>query len=247
MAGIRRFWATSVERFTVKLFLNTILICAAGASFLAAQQPPAREPLPNMQAIAEALGVTCEYCHAARGPAATGEAPAGPSHISVAKQMIAMTRELNKTIETASGKATGVATKVDCVTCHRGVPIPKPLGDILAATTIKEGSAAAIAQYRDLRTRFFGKATYDFSEQSLIALSQRLANARPDDAIAFAKLNTEFYPNSSASYAALAFAYTRKVDDASAITALEKAVELDPGNNVARGQLEQLKSYQRRR
>ena len=199
-----------------------------------------------MQAIAEALGVTCEYCHA-RGPAATGEAPAGPSHISVAKQMIAMTRELNKTIETASGKATGVATKVDCITCHRGVPIPKPLGDILAATTLKEGSAAAIAQYRDLRGRFFGKATYDFSEQSLIALSQRLANARPDDAIAFAKLNTEFYPNSSATYAALAFAYTRKVDDASAIAALEKAVELDPANNVARGQLEQLKSYQRRR
>jgi hypothetical protein len=37
------------------------------------------------------------------------------------------------------------------------------------------------------------------------------------------------------------------VDDASAITALEKAGELDPANNVARGQLEQLKSYQRRR
>jgi tetratricopeptide (TPR) repeat protein len=117
----------------------------------------------------------------------------------------------------------------------------------LLETTVKQGSAAAIAQYRDLRRRFFGKATYDFSEQSLIALSQRVANSRPDDAIAFAKLNSEFYPNSSATYQALAFAYTRKVDDASAITALEKAVELDPGNNVARGQLEQLKSYQRRR
>jgi hypothetical protein len=228
----------------VKILLNTILIGSVAASFLVAQQP-ARQPLPDMQSIADALGVTCEYCHA-RGPAAA-DAPAGPAKIAVAKQMIAMTRDLNKTVETASGKATGVATKVDCVTCHRGVPIPKPLGDILVTTTLKDGSAAAIAQYRDLRTRFFGKATYDFSEQSLITLSQRLANARPDDAIAFAKLNTEFYPNSSASYAALAFAYTRKVDDASAITALEKAVELDPGNNVARGQLEQLKSYQRRR
>jgi hypothetical protein len=230
----------------VKLFLNTILICAAGASFLAAQAPPPREPLPNMQAIAEALGVTCEYCHA-RGPAAAGEAPAGPAKIAVAKQMIAMTRDLNKTIETASAKATGVATKVDCVTCHRGVPVPKPLGDILWETTRKQGSAAAIAQYRDLRTRFYGKATYDFSEQALLTISQRIANVRPDDGIAFAKLNIEYFPNSSASYQALAFAYTRKVDDADAIAALEKAVELDPGNNVARGQLEQLKSYQRRR
>jgi tetratricopeptide (TPR) repeat protein len=230
---------------TVKLLLNSIFIGVAATSFLVAQQPP-REPLPDMQSVASALGVTCEYCHAPRGPAAT-EAPAGPSHISVAKQMIAMTKELNARVEAASGKATGVATKVDCATCHRGVPIPKPLGDVLWDTTRTQGAPAAITQYRDLRTRFFGKAAYDFSEQTLLTLSQRLANARPDDAIAFAKLNLEFYPNSSASYQAVAFAYTRKVDDASAITALEKAVELDPGNNVARGQLEQLKSYQRRR
>ena len=80
-----------------------------------------------------------------------------------------------------------------------------------------------------------------------MTVSQRLANAKPDDAIALMRLNLEFFPNSSASWAALAFGYTRKVDDASAIAALEKAVELDPGNNVARGQLDQLKSYQRRR
>lgn len=228
----------------MKLLRNTILIGAAGASFLVAQQP-AREPLPDMQMVASSLGVTCEYCHA-RGPAAT-EAPAGPSHISVAKQMMAMTRELNSRVEAASGKATGVATKVDCATCHRGVPIPKPLGDVLWDTTRTQGAPAAVTQYRDLRTRFYGKSAYDFSEQTLLTLSQRIANVRPDDAIAFAKLNLEFYPNSSASYQAVAFAYTRKVDDASAIAALEKAVELDPGNNVARGQLEQLKSYQRRR
>ena len=39
----------------------------------------------------------------------------------------------------------------------------------------------------------------------------------------------------------------RKLDDASAIATLEKALELDPDNGVVKGQLEQLKSYQRRR
>jgi tetratricopeptide (TPR) repeat protein len=218
--------------------LLALAVCAYG-------QQPAREPLPNMQAIAEALGVTCEYCHA-RGPGAATPTQ-GPSHIAVAKQMIAMTKELNAKVEAASGKATGVATKVDCVTCHRGVAIPKPLGDVLIETISKQGAPAAIEQYRDLRTRYYGKQAYDFSEQTLLILSQRVANARPDDAAALAKLNIEFYPNSSASYAALAYAYTRKPDDAHAIEALEKAVELDPNNNVARGQLEQLKSYQRRR
>lgn len=234
-----------IERSNVKPLLYTILLCAAGASFLAAQAPQ-REPLPNMQTIAEGLGVTCEYCHVQRG-AAPAEPTTGPSKISIAKQMIAMTKELNARVETATSKAAGTTTKVDCITCHRGVPIPRQLGDIMWETASKQGAPAAVAQYRDLRARFYGKAAYDFSEQTLLTLSQRLANIRPDDAIAMAKLNIEFYPNSSASYQAVAFAYTRKVDDASAITALEKAVELDPGNNVARGQLEQLKSYQRRR
>lgn len=224
--------------------IGAILLSALGATLMVAQ-PPAREPLPDMQSIADALGVTCDYCHA-RGPGAAAPTQ-GPSHISVAKQMIAMTKELNTRVETASGKATGVATKVSCVTCHRGVPIPKPLGDVLIDTLSKLGAPAAIEQYRDLRTRFYGKSAYDFSEQTLLTLSQRVANARPDDAVALAKLNLEFYPSSSASYAAMAFGYTRKVDDAHAIEALEKAVELDPNNNVARGQLEQLKSYQRRR
>jgi Tfp pilus assembly protein PilF len=46
---------------------------------------------------------------------------------------------------------------------------------------------------------------------------------------------------------ALAHAYTRKIDDASAMAALEKALEIEPDNGVARGQLEQLKSYHRKR
>ena len=223
--------------------LTVLVLLTGGASFVAAQQP--RDPLPNMQSIADALGVACEFCHA-RGPGATTETT-GPRHIDVAKQMIAMTKELNGRVETATAKAAGTATKVECMTCHRGVAIPRPLGDVLIETTAKQGVNAAIEQYRDLRTRYYGKAAYDFSEPTLIALSQRLANSRPDDAIAITRLNIEFYPDSSASYAALAYAYTRKVDDLSAIQALEKAVELDPGNNVARGQLEQLKSYQRRR
>jgi Tfp pilus assembly protein PilF len=46
---------------------------------------------------------------------------------------------------------------------------------------------------------------------------------------------------------ALAHAYTRKIDDTSAMTALEKALEIEPENGIARGQLEQLRSYHRKR
>jgi len=215
--------------------LITLALCAA-TQLLAQPQPgQPRQPLPNMQLIAESLGVQCEYCHSA-----------APKK-DIARQMIAMTREINARVDAATPReSANSAARVDCVTCHRGVPVPKPLAEIVAQTTVKEGVAAAITQYRDLRTKYYGRAAYDFGENTLISVSQRIANSRPNDAIELMKLNTELFPTSSQSWAALAYAYTRKVDDTSAIAALQKAVELDPTNSVARGQLEQLQSYHRR-
>ena len=80
-----------------------------------------------------------------------------------------------------------------------------------------------------------------------LAIAQQLTASKPDDAIALLEVNVEFHPQSARSYAALGYAYTRKFDDATAIKYLEKAVEIEPDNGVIRGQLEQLKSYQRRR
>jgi tetratricopeptide (TPR) repeat protein len=221
--------------------VRQVLLAAVLGAAAYAQGPGRGQPLLDMQAIANALGVSCEYCHSARG-----SSQPEPKK-DIARQMIAMTRELNARIEAATMKPAGEAVRVDCITCHHGVPVPRQLTDIVWQTTIQQGGEAAVAQYRDLRARFHGRAAYDFGENTLITVSRRVANARPDDAIALAKLNLEFFPNSAASWEALAFAYTRKVDDESAIAALEKAVELDPANSVARGQLEQLKSYRRRR
>jgi Tfp pilus assembly protein PilF len=60
-------------------------------------------------------------------------------------------------------------------------------------------------------------------------------------------VNLEFNPKSARTYAAIGYAYTRKLDDAAAITNLEKALEIEPENGVMRGQLEQLKSYHRKK
>jgi len=161
--------------------------------------------------------------------------------------MIAMTRDLNTRVQTATGKPATQTAQVKCVTCHRGVPIPRQLSEIVMQTLREKGVAAAAAQYRDLHEHFYGRAAYDFGEDTLIGVAQPLASGKPDDAIALLKLNLEFYPQSAKTYAAIAFAYTRKLDDPTAITYYEKAVELDPSNGVIRGQLEQLKMYQRKR
>jgi tetratricopeptide (TPR) repeat protein len=220
--------------------MKLTLLGALFAAGLAQGQPANLQA--NMQEIAQALGVSCGYCHTAERGSGTPE----PKK-DIARQMIAMTRELNTRVQTATGKAAGQATQVNCVTCHRGVPIPKQLSEIVMQTIREKGSAAAVEQYRDLRKQFYGRQSYDFGEDTLLGIAQTLSSGRPDDAIALLKLNLEYNPQSARSYAAIAFAYTRKLDDATAITYLEKSLEIEPNDGVVRGQLEQLKSYQRKR
>jgi len=221
--------------------IEALLTFIALITCAAAQTPPA-DIMPLMQEIVQGLGVQCEYCHSAPRGSGLPE----PKK-DIARQMIAMTRDLNTRVQTATGKPATQTAQVKCVTCHRGVPIPRQLSEIVMQTLREKGVAAAAAQYRDLHEHFYGRAAYDFGEDTLIGVAQPLASGKPDDAIALLKLNLEFYPQSAKTYAAIAFAYTRKLDDPTAITYYEKAVELDPSNGVIRGQLEQLKMYQRKR
>jgi tetratricopeptide (TPR) repeat protein len=232
----------------MKRILSSVLavgMWTVSSSTAAGQQPPrptTRNLLADMQAYAQALGVACEYCHVAP---ANSSLPQPKKDI--ARQMIAMTRELNLTVQLATGKAPNAVTRVECATCHRGVAIPRPLGQIIAQTLQEKGPDDAIAQYRDLRTRYYGRASYDFGEDELVNVARPIASLRPDDTIALLELNIEFNPRSAKSYALMAFAYTRKFDDESALASVQKAVDLEPENGEFQGQLAQLKMLQRKR
>lgn len=222
----------------VVLVVTALALCRPT---VAAQGPPA-DLMNDMQVIAQALGVGCEYCHVA--PRGSGRPEPKKD---IARAMIAMTRELNVKVQAATGKPAAEATSVRCVTCHRGVTIPKPLSEIVVQTVRDKGGEAAVSQYRELRDRYYGRAAYDFGDDELVTTARRLAAARPDAAIRLLEMNLEFHPKSAQSYVALAYAHTRQSNDAAAILDLEKAVEIEPENGAARGQLEQLRSYQRRR
>src|SRR5260370_1389286 len=157
--------------------------------------------------------------------------------------MMEMTDEINSRIRAATGKSAGQATDVQCSFCHRGVPIPKSITDIVWQTTLEKNATAAIEQYRDLRKQFYGHSTYDFSDEPLVGLAQRIANGRADDAIALMRLNLEYYPQSVRSLEALSYAQTRKLDDAAAIATLEKALEFEPANGTVKARLEQPRTF----
>lgn len=229
------------------------------ASVMLAQQPAAQPPPPitnlqiypkdtpraeliaTMQGFAQALGVTCGYCHVGQAPQFDFASDTKPQK-AAARKMITLAREINAKVPEAVAKPAAEATRVRCATCHRGVAIPKLLPDILAETTAKSGTAGAVQQYRELRTRYFGGQSYDFSENALVATATPLINGnKPDEALTWLQLNAEFYPKSSATYAALGQAYAKKNDTPNAVKSFEKAVELDPNNQNAKRQLEQLK------
>ena len=214
-----------------------------------------------MQNIAQGLGVGCVYCHVQNTPAGRGAEGAaagrggrgGPPPFDfasdekpqkkAAREMMSMVRDINPKVASAVGKSAEAATRVGCVTCHRGVAIPKQLADILDQTTTEKGTPAAIAQYKDLRKQYFGAQAYDFSEGSLVTYAQRatLAN-KADDAIAWLQLNLDYFPMSSRTYAGLSQAQQRKNEKEAAVKSLEKAVELDPQNAPLKRQLDTLKA-----
>jgi len=223
-----------------------------------------------MQQFTRALGVQCTYCHvqntpppltaeeaaaqAAANPPAAGRGRGrgqGPQmdfaadtkrQKQTARLMLTLVNDLNARIAAIPGRRADF-TRVQCATCHRGVPNPQMLGELLNQTMTGKGEAAAVALYRELRQKYLGTEAYDFREGVLLDLgSQSLAASKPDDALAWLQLNTEFHPKSIESYLVLAQVHERKRDQAAAVKDLEKALALDPGNAVAKRQLARLRA-----
>jgi len=198
-----------------------------------------------MATVAAALGVTCDYCHAGRGaePKVTAN---GKPRLEVGREMIAMTASLNATVQAATGKTAREAAAVTCATCHRGVAIPRPLTDILLLTSVREGAVAAVKQYRELRSQHFGRGSYDFGEETLLAVARRLAQARPEVAIPLADLNMEFFPKSVNTLVVKAIAQSGHDDEAAVVT-LKQALEIEPENGEIKGRLYQIEEMLARR
>jgi hypothetical protein len=201
---------------------------------------PRPQVIATMQAFTQALGVQCNYCHVQEGRGGRNDMASDEKQPKkAARGMMLLAREINTKLPDAVGKSADATTRVGCATCHRGVPIPKQIVDIV---TDAGSPAAGLAKYKELRDKFYGGQSYDFSEGSLIGIAQRANTAnKPDDALAYLNANLEYFPKSARTYATIGQVKNAKGDKAGAIAALEKAVELDPNNAQAKAQLENLK------
>jgi tetratricopeptide (TPR) repeat protein len=194
-----------------------------------------------MQNINAALGVGCDYCHVMPQGAPPDFAADDKAEKEAARAMMKVTQGVNASLATEFGRPAAELTRIGCITCHRGVPVPKQLGEVLSATSAEKGFDAARAQYNELKAKFYGAQAYDFSESGLIATAQPLVPSRADEAIRFLEMNLELFPSSARTYVALAGAQTAKNDTAGAIASLEKALAIEPNNAQARRTLDQLR------
>jgi len=203
-----------------------------------------REVVNMMRGFAGALGVRCQFCHVGEEGQPLSQfnfASDDKPTKATARIMIQMVQAINSQhLSRVADRDTPTVT-VTCVTCHRGVQIPRPLGDIIAAAVQGSGLDSAVRAYRALREHYYGRAAYDFGEFTLIAATDGLAQAgRFDDALGLLRLNMEFFPQSSQTQTGMGEVYRARGDTTAAIAAYRQALVLNPNDGGARQRLRQL-------
>ena len=229
---------------------------------------PRQQVVAIMGGFTAALGVNCAHCHTeaapvAGAPPAGGPPPGGPpaqgagrggpqgpqldfalddkETKKVAREMLKMVGDINGKYLPATGRTIGERDKVSCETCHHGLAKPQTLRAALANAVEAKGSDSALALYRGLRTRYYGSASYDFSENALNVAATDLArmNQRPA-ALALLQENLANFDKSASTYQTIAQVQLQGGDTALAVDALKKAVALQPNNPQLRQMMQRL-------
>lgn len=200
-----------------------------------------------MRGITGSLGVRCDACHAS-GTNGLDYAADTKDMKKTAREMFKLVGDINSKV-TAMGRTLDARTRVSCVTCHHGLSKPRTLNAELLSTYDAAGIDSTRSLFKALRTRYYGRAAYDFSDGAVGAIAEELA-ANPDhraDAIKLLETNLELSPKGSQTFVSMARIYAAARDTAQAITALTKGAEMDPENRMITQMLNALKNGGARR
>lgn len=133
--------------------------------------------------------------------------------------------------------------EVECVTCHHGLARPRTLEREVREVLDAEGIDAAIAEYRELREQYFGSAAYDFGSGPLNELTETLANEGAlEAALAVIRLDLEYHPDEPYPHFLESRVLGASGDREGALTAMERALALDPDNEFFRTAVERLRT-----
>jgi len=202
---------------------------------------------PVMTGFTRALGVRCTYCHVGEEgkPLTTYDfASDEKPNKDRAREMLRMLKDINEHLKkiTPSGEK---RVNMWCHTCHQGRPKPTTLEEEMSEAYGRGGISAALARYKELREKFYGRAGYDFSERSLNGIGYELLGKKDyDSAIAVFKENTAQFPRSANTWDSLAEGYLAAGNKTEAAANYRKALAIDPKFSNSLEKLKQLEEKQ---
>ena len=244
----------------MRRLINPFIVIALAAQTAHAQFPPTklqnlkvfpadvpvRALLDTMASFTRALGVRCTYCHVGEEgqPLSSFDFPSDKKpEKAKAREMLRMVGAINGDYLTKLADRRTPPISVACATCHRGVAEPRPLQQVVLNAYDAAGADSAEALYRALRTRYYGRAPYDFGEVPLADVGGALrARGKMADALRFYVLNTEMMPTSAFAFRQAADAQLAAGDTAAAIRSFQKALAINPNDRQAKGALDKLGS-----
>jgi tetratricopeptide (TPR) repeat protein len=198
----------------------------------------------RMREFSFALGVRCQYCHfGGDGISFDGvdfSSDAKPAKMK-ARAMLRMTDQVNRTLLPQVPSRVEPRLQVDCATCHRGLPLPKTLQTTLYEIVKKDGAAAAVARYRELRNAETLSGRYNFGEWEINELARRLFEDKDTaGAIAILEMNGEFYPKSPSIDFQLGELHRLRGEKDLALASYRKTLEKAPDHQGAKQRIAEL-------
>jgi tetratricopeptide (TPR) repeat protein len=252
-------WTTNLNRAGF-VFVSLWLAGSAGAADAQPEAPKNLKYFPKditrpelisrMRQFSFALGAPCTHCHGTKEQTTFDlngvdfSTDLKPTKAK-ARDMLRMTDEINTKL-LAPIPHSELNLRVTCFTCHSGLALPESIEARVLRTVKAGGANAAIADYRTVREQYYGSAAYNFKEQPLVEVASSLRDGgQLEAAVAIAKLNLEFYPESGQSKAGLAEAYFKLGDTKNARPLYEEMLKARPGAKNIQAKLDEIDKLER--
>jgi tetratricopeptide (TPR) repeat protein len=195
----------------------------------------------KMRGITAALGIRCNYCHTG----GTGQSLEGVDFASddkvekkKAREMMNIAKRINTELLANLPDRESPVVNVECVTCHRGLPIPRTLASELVNVATTKGADSAVAFYRKARTDHSDDGAYDLTERTVSQAAGTLVErGKTAEAIGLLEVNAELFPKSARALNQLAAAHEAAGHKDAAIEAYKKVLAVAPNDRQARARL----------
>ncbi|HPF48021.1 MAG: c-type cytochrome [Alphaproteobacteria bacterium] len=195
-----------------------------------------------MRGFTFATGERCSYCHVRvedeKGAHMDFESDDKETK-AVTREMMKMVGSINQNIRSLDRGADHHFTRVMCTTCHRGQANPMLIEQVMDEQIADGGTAAAKAKYNELKDKYYGKGTFDFSGFTMAEYANSLLEENKfDAALDMAMFSREIAPGDSYTHTMVGNVYMKEKKYADAIKAYEAALAISPDEGSLKRQID---------